>query len=108
MTNTAAIVETDATAPGLLTAPSDISAVIMAQLDAFRKDDAKAAFAIASPEIQKRFGQAADRFLTMLKQNYPLHFRSDDVKIRNSQDQSRPSSLGTLGRSGVCGIVERP
>lgn len=51
-----------------------IRAVITAQVDAFRADDGKAAFAIAAPEIQKKF-RDAPTFLAMVAAAYPQVYR---------------------------------
>ena len=57
----------------------EIQNVIQAQIDAFRRDDAAAAFALASPSIQARFG-TAENFLGMVRSGYepvyrPRHYR---------------------------------
>ena len=50
-----------------------IQDVITRQLDAFRRDDAAAAFALAAPSIQSMFGSAAN-FLSMVQTGYkPVH-----------------------------------
>jgi chlorite dismutase len=46
-----------------------IRGVIEAQIDAFRRDDADAAFALASPSIQSQFETAAN-FMAMVKSSY--------------------------------------
>jgi hypothetical protein len=53
---------------------TDIQAVIKRQLSAFSRDDAGAAFAIASPVIQRMFGNPAN-FLAMVKSGYPPLYR---------------------------------
>ncbi len=52
--------------------------VIGAQLEAFQRDDAPAAFAIASPEIQAMFGTPAN-FLRMVAEAYAPVYRPRDV-----------------------------
>lgn len=52
----------------------DVRAIITRQLDAFAADDAKAAFALAAPVIQQKFGDAAT-FLAMVKSAYPPVYR---------------------------------
>ena len=47
-----------------------IQTVIEAQIDAFRRDDDAAAFALASPMIQGMF-ESQDRFMTMVRRLYP-------------------------------------
>jgi hypothetical protein len=51
-----------------------IRAVIEHQLDAFRRDDARSAFAFASPEIQAEFATPED-FLTAVKTFYEPVYR---------------------------------
>jgi hypothetical protein len=51
-----------------------IQAVIAAQIDAFRHDNADAAFAAAAPNIQSRFG-TPDRFLGVVRQLYKPVYR---------------------------------
>ena len=51
-----------------------IQGVITRQIDAFRHDDAGAAFAFASPGIQAQFG-TPDRFLDMVRRAYPAVHR---------------------------------
>jgi hypothetical protein len=51
-----------------------IRAVIERQIEAFRQDDAAAAFALASPEIQARFRTPED-FLTAVKNFYKPVYR---------------------------------
>jgi Domain of unknown function (DUF4864) len=48
--------------------------VIQNQLDAFRADDAGAAFSYASPNIQGMFGDAGN-FMAMVKAGYPPVYR---------------------------------
>ncbi|MBD2437232.1 DUF4864 domain-containing protein [Nostoc sp. FACHB-110] len=64
-----------------------IRAVIEGQLAAFQKDDAEAAFAVASPGIQEQF-QNAENFMRMVMLNYPAVYRPRSVvfeKITNIQ-----------------------
>lgn len=52
-----------------------IRTVIAQQIDAFRADDAEAAFAFAAPGIRARFGDA-DRFIAMVKAGYGPIYRA--------------------------------
>ena len=52
--------------------------VIGAQLDAFRRDDARAAFSHASPTIQAMFG-TPENFLRMVEQSYRPVYRPKAV-----------------------------
>jgi hypothetical protein len=66
-----------AQSPGGGLAPADVQAVhkvIQGQIEAFRRDDAEAAFALASPAIQARFGTAAN-FLGMVRAGYQAVYR---------------------------------
>ncbi len=51
-----------------------IETVITRQLDAFRQDDAQAAFAQASPMIQHMFG-TPENFIAMVAHGYPPVYR---------------------------------
>ena len=58
-------------------APADreaIHGVIQHQLDAFRADNAGAAFGYASPGIQEKFGDAGN-FMAMVRNGYPPVYR---------------------------------
>jgi hypothetical protein len=55
-----------------------IVAVIQGQLDAFRRDDADAAFGYASPMIQGMFGSPTT-FIGMVRQGYPPVYRPRGV-----------------------------
>jgi len=51
-----------------------IRRVIRSQIQAFERDDGPAAFALASPSIQERFG-TAQNFLKMVRTSYPAVYR---------------------------------
>jgi hypothetical protein len=51
-----------------------IRSVIGGQVEAFRRDDAAAAFAFASPMIQELFGTPAN-FMAMVQRGYPQVYR---------------------------------
>lgn len=58
-------------------APADAQAirdVIRSQIEAFRRDDGEAAFALASPAIRARFG-TAENFMRMVRDGYPPVYR---------------------------------
>jgi hypothetical protein len=61
---------------------SAIHEIIARQLEAFRKDDATAAFAIAAPNIQTMFGDPAT-FMSMVERGYPQIYRSTGHKFIN-------------------------
>ena len=53
---------------------TEIRAVIQQQIDAFRRDDAQGAFALASPGVQKAFG-TPERFLDTVRASYGAVYR---------------------------------
>ena len=55
-----------------------VRAVIEAQLDAFKRDDAKGAFSYATPSIRSMF-ETPDNFLRMVKAQYPMVYRPTGV-----------------------------
>ncbi len=69
---------------------AEIGRVITAQIEAFRRDDADAAFAFATPGIQAKFGDSA-HFLQAVKQAYPQVYR--------------PRSFRFLDRGAAAGLV---
>jgi hypothetical protein len=72
----ALVLPASADEPATMSAPdrADIQAVIAGQIEAFRHDDADAAFAAAAPNIQSRFG-TPDRFLGVVRQLYQPVYR---------------------------------
>jgi hypothetical protein len=56
-----------------LTGPDvqQVQQVVTAQLEAFSKEDADAAFAAATPEVRKSVGDPS-RFLALVRGNYPM------------------------------------
>src|SRR5712691_7082372 len=62
-------------------APEDaraVRAVIEAQLDAFRRDDAARAFSLATPGIRATFGDA-ETFMDMVRRSYAAVYRPSSV-----------------------------
>ena len=57
-----------------------VRAVIEAQIEAFRRDDAAQAFSLATPDIRERFGDAAT-FLDMVRASYAVVYRPQSVKF---------------------------
>ena len=55
-----------------------VRAVIRAQLDALAADDAKAAFALAAPDLREMFG-TPDDFIDMVRTSYPVVYRPVSV-----------------------------
>jgi hypothetical protein len=62
-------------APAQTPREAAIRDVITRQLEALRRGDAHAAFAVASPAIQALFGSPA-KFMGMVEQGYPQIYRS--------------------------------
>jgi len=52
--------------------------VVQAQLDAFRRDDAPGAFALATPGIRETFGNP-ENFLEMVRNSYAVVYRPKNV-----------------------------
>ncbi len=59
-------------------AGAEIRAVIEAQMAAFQRDDAEAAFAFAAPDIQARFVSPAN-FMRMVREGYRPVYRPREV-----------------------------
>lgn len=59
---------------------AEIRAVIHRQIDAFRRDDARGAFALASPGVQKAFG-TPERFLDTVRASYGAVYRPARVSF---------------------------
>lgn len=72
-------------APVVVTAESEIEAVISSQIEAFQREDAGAAFAFASPTIQRLFG-GPERFGQMVQTGYPMVWRPDEVRFLDRRD----------------------
>lgn len=60
-----------------------IQNVIAAQVEAFRRDDGSGAYALASPAIQKQFGDAGT-FLRMVREGYAAIIRPRSVEYRRT------------------------
>jgi hypothetical protein len=61
-----------------------VRAVIEAQLDAFRRDDAARAFALATPGIRETF-RSAENFLAMVRASYAAVYRPKSVLFEMPQ-----------------------
>jgi hypothetical protein len=59
-----------------------VRTVIEQQLDAFRRDDAAAAFSYATPAIRDMFG-SADNFLVMVRASYQAVYRPRSFEFRD-------------------------
>lgn len=58
-----------------------VRAVIEAQLDAFRRDDAPRAFSYATDGIRENFG-SPERFMAMVRSSYPVVYRPRSVEFQ--------------------------
>ena len=58
----------------------EIEGTIQGQIEAFLADDFAAAFAFASPNIRRIFGNS-DSFGSMVRQGYPMVWRPADVRF---------------------------
>ena len=56
----------------------EIRAVINRQIDAFKRDDARSAFALVSPDVQEAFG-TPERFLDTVRVSYRAVYRPAQV-----------------------------
>jgi hypothetical protein len=59
---------------------AEIRAVIHRQIDAFRRDDARGAFALASPGVRQAFG-TPERFLEVVRMAYRAVYRPTAVSF---------------------------
>ncbi|MEO7885270.1 MAG: DUF4864 domain-containing protein [Polaromonas sp.] len=62
----------------------NVGAVVQAQLDAFRKDDAVKAFSFAAPNVRQAVGTAKG-FMTMVRRDYPVVYRPASVAFLNPE-----------------------
>lgn len=80
----------------------EIRKVIQAQVEAFRHDDGEAAFALASPGIQRLFG-TPEIFMDMVRQGYqpvyrPRRFDFDEVVSLGGQPAQKVDVVGPDGQ----------
>ena len=69
---------------------AEIDRVITAQIEAFRHNDAAAAFALASPGIQAKFGDST-HFIDAVRQAYPQVYRPRSFRFTTlTDDDGRP------------------
>lgn len=61
---------------------NDVIGVIKSQIEAFQRDDGKAAFAFASPDLQDQFG-SANAFLKKFSTTYKAVYRPRSVTFLN-------------------------
>ena len=66
---------------------TDYQRVIRSQIEAFSKDDMKAAFQFASPSIKSIFGNYI-RFGSMVRQGYPMVFRQKNLTFKETKSNN--------------------
>jgi ketosteroid isomerase-like protein len=81
-----------------------IRQVVEDQLAAFRRDDGTAAFGLASPFIQEKFG-SADNFMAMVRTGYAAVYRPRQVEFREIADDP---SLGLVQKVLLVGPDGHP
>jgi hypothetical protein len=74
-----------------LTAASS-RAIVERQFDAFERDDAEAAYALAAPTIKQRFGDAG-RFMAMVRDHYAPVYRHRSVEFGAFAESGDEASL---------------
>ncbi len=81
---------------------AEIARVITAQIDAFRHDDATAAFALASPGIRQKFGDSA-HFLDAVRQAYPQVYRPRSFHFQDltAEDGAVTQKVEVVGPDGA-------
>jgi hypothetical protein len=84
---------------------SAIQSVIERQIDAFQRDDARAAFDFASPTIREKFGDA-QTFMNMVRRGYAPVYRPQAVEFRQLGEvhgrlAQRVFMIGPQGRGVV-------
>ena len=79
--------------------------VITSQIEAFRRDDAAAAYAYAAPSIKGIFG-TPDRFIEMVRRTYgpvyrPREFSFGPVTIKSGRPTQQVNIIGPDGGSWI-------
>ncbi|WP_127115481.1 DUF4864 domain-containing protein [Shimia sediminis] len=72
-------------APLAAVAEGGIEAVISDQIAAFQAGDAGAAYAIASPTIQRLFG-GPETFTEMVQRGYPMVWRPEELRFLDQRE----------------------
>ena len=109
LTPAAAVPSTPATTE-IPTAPANLPAedvaairnIIIAQLDAFKADDAEKAFSFAAPNIRRIF-RTPEIFLHMVRKSYQAVYRPQSFEFRPLQriDGNVVQPLAVVGPSGI-------
>lgn len=90
---------------GAETEQKRFEAIIAAQIEAFARDDGATAFAYASPDIQRMFGNP-DRFLEMVRVGYPSVYRPRSFRFETPKvvDGTPVQPVNVIGPDGV-GVI---
>lgn len=72
-------------APMVAMAEGGIEAAISTQIEAFQVGDAGAAYEIASPTIQRLFGNP-ETFTEMVQRGYPMVWRPDEFRFLDQRE----------------------
>lgn len=80
--------------------------VIERQLQAFQRDDAAAAYALAAPRIKEAFS-SEERFMEMVRQGYPPVHRFSGYRFGDAQDgpDGMAQSVRIQDRTGVAWVA---
>ena len=86
-----------------------MQAIILAQMEAFKRDDGAAAFAFASPGIRSMFG-SAERFMHMVRSGYPQVYRPQSIEFRDVVEfRSAPAQVvHVIGQDGKAVLALYP
>jgi len=85
---------------------TEIQDAIVRQLEAFRRGDGPAAFAVASPKIQELFGNPAT-FMETVQRSYPEIFRSRSHRFLNLSDDDGRIEQRVLILGGDASVIAR-
>jgi hypothetical protein len=85
---------------------TEIRAVIQRQIDAFRRDDARSAFALVSPGVQQAFG-TPERFLDAVRVSYRAVYRPVSVSFLDLvvMDGEVVQQLQVIDRAGAVWVA---
>lgn len=92
--------------------PADAEAirtVIRSQIEAFQRDDSAAAFALASPSIQARFG-SAENFMRMVRDGYQAVYRPRTYRFAELSivDGTVIQEVALIGPDGLAVLAVYP
>ena len=99
-------VQADPQHPGVQTDDiAEVRNIILAQLNAFREDDAVQAFSYAAPEIRRKF-KPPEAFLNMVRKSYqsvyrPLSFEFQPIRWTDGRVYEPLTVVGSSGTSGT-------